>query len=204
MGLEKSFETLQESSTHKLGQKLQETSLSKLVRDIKSLKNDTEIEILTSIIFAFTKASLIDRDFSEEEEKEIAKRISRFIKLKQETLDKLIHAAVKELGSSAGRNSDFVATPFIYLAKKSNHKTKIRLYRYLTEVVASDDEVTDEEEYLLKLAGQAFGLSDKEIREYLLATELKTTLEEEVPHDPEKDSFASGAEHPVIKIDFDT
>lgn len=204
MGLKASFEGLKSQSTADLGKVLLESQLGETVKELTSLKSDTQRQIFISLIFCFTKASLIDREFSDEEKKEVAKRTSRFLNLPQESLEKLIQTAAKELLSSKGRQSDFVATPFLFLSKKTNDKTKKRIYRYLTEVVASDDEVAKEEEYLLRLAGLAFGLSEKEVREYLLATELKTDLEEVAPIDNTKDSFASGGEAPVIKIDFDS
>ena len=206
MGLKTSFTSLKTKSSKDLGASLLKTKLSDVVNEIPSLKNDNQKQILTAIVFSFTKASLIDREFCEREEKEIAKRISRFINLKPELLLRLINAAENELNSPSGRKSDFVATPYIFLAKKADEKTKRRLYRYLTDIIAIDNDVAVEEEYLLKLVGEVFGFSNKEIREYLLATELKTDQEElaEPISDVPKDSFSSGGEAPIIKMTFDS
>lgn len=205
MGLKASFENLKTQSTATLGRTLLESDLGTAVKEFTTLKSDTQKQIFISLIYCFTKTALIDREFSEEERQEVAKRTSRFLNLPQESLVLLIQTAAKELLSSKGRQSDFVATPFIFLSKKTNEKTLRKIYRYLTEVVASDDQVAQEEEYLLRLAGLAFGLTDKEVREYLLATELKTDLEDVQAYDPNKDSFApeNGGQAPVIKIDFD-
>jgi uncharacterized tellurite resistance protein B-like protein len=207
MGLKSSFTNLKTKTSKELGASLLKTKLCEVINEVPSLKNDNQKQILTAIIFSFTKASLIDREFCEREEKEIAKRVSRFINLKPEQLMRLINAAENELNSSAGRKSNFVATPYLFLAKKADEKTKRRLYRYLTDIVAIDSDVAVEEEYLLKLVGEIFGFSDKEIREYLLATELKTGQEElsEPDSDKPRDSFSSkGGEAPIIKMTFES
>ena len=129
----------------------------------------------------------------------MCKRLSRFIRLDEELLNGLIAQAQKDLKSSRGRNADFIAAFYSYLAKKADEKSRHRIYRYLASIVASDDEVADEERYLLELVGGAFGFTDKEIREYLLTSEFMTHQDETLPSE-RKDT--SSQEMPVIKFDL--
>ncbi len=199
MGLKKSFSELNKASLESL--KLNFTSLN-LFKEVQTATNLTIKEhdaVLTAITYAFTKASLIDRDFSVEEKREVSKRLSRFIRLKQDSLNALISCAQKDLRSSKGRNSDFIASFYCYLGKKADEKSRHRIYRYLATIVASDDEVVDEERYLMELIGTSFGLSEKDIQEYLLTSELITHQDEVLPSEKED---TSSQEMPIIKFDL--
>ncbi len=204
MGLKASFAAAENKSRGDLQEIISKSQLYKKTQMITRLKNERQKATLSSIILIFTKTSLIDRNFSQSELLEITKRIRRFLDLEDENIQELIFEAKKELSGSIGRSPDFVAAPFAYLGKIANDKTKERLFRYLTEIVAADKKTENEEMYLLEIAGAAFGLSEKSVREYLLATELKSDLEEVQIKDEWKDSFSSqaGAEPPVIKFEI--
>ncbi|GEM_PF-5975159 len=204
MGLKASFAAAENKSRGDLQEIISKSQLYKKTQMITRLKNERQKATLSSIILIFTKTSLIDRNFSQSELLEITKRIRRFLDLEDENIQELIFEAKKELSGSIGRSPDFVVAPFAYLGKIANDKTKERLFRYLTEIVAADKKTENEEMYLLEIAGAAFGLSEKSVREYLLGTELKSDLEEVQIKDEWKDSFSSqaGGEPPVIKFEI--
>lgn len=204
MGLKYSFSAAITKSTKELEQIILKSQIYQKTAGILRLKNDKQRMTLSSIILVFTKASMIDRDFNEQERQEVIKRIQRFLNLGEDETYALILETKKELQGLSGRNPDFIAAPFAYLGKVANDKTKDKLFRYLTNIVAADKKVEEEEEYLLELAGMAFGLPEKTIREYLLATELMTDLEEIQKKDEWSDSFSSGSstEAPVIRFEL--
>lgn len=199
MGLKKSFVKGQKAPPEKLKNIFTTLKLLTEVEAKVKLPNRDQETVLVAIIYAFTKISLIDREFSVKEKKEVSKRLSRFIRLDQETLIHLIATAQRDLRSAVGRGSDFVASFYCFLGKKADEKSRNRIYRYLTNIVASDDEVSDEEHYLMELIGMSFDLSEKEIREYLLTSELMTH-QDDVPPSEREDT--SSYETPIIKFDL--
>lgn len=201
MGLKASFQELQKQSSDDLKKQFSKSHLYEKVAGLTNLKKKDHDYVLTAIIYAFTKTSLIDRDFASEERKEVSKRIRRFLNLEDNTILELIELAEKDLKSSLGRNSDFVASFFLFLGKKANEKTRHKIFRYLGQIIASDDDVSAEERYLLELVGEAYGLSDKEVREYLITAEFITTTDDIIPSQEEVPT--SNQELPVIKFELD-
>lgn len=201
MGLKNSFSDLAKKALPELKEYFSSTELHKKVLGLTNLTKKDHDYVLTSLIYAFTKTSLIDRDFASQEKKEVAKRIQRFLNLDDDTIIGLIDQAEKELKSGKGRDPDFIASFFLYLGKKANEKTRHKIFRYLGHIIASDDEVTQEERYLLELVGESFGLSDKEVREYLITAEFITTTDDVIPSQEETPSVAQDI--PIIKFELD-
>lgn len=206
MGLKNSFEDLQKESLEQLKSHFSSTPLHNQVQGLTNLTKKDHDFVLTSIIYSFTKTSLVDRDFDPKEKKEVAKRVSRFLNLEEATLVDLINQAEKDLKGVQGRSSDFVASFFIYLGKKANEKTRHKIFRYLGNIIASDNEVVQEERYLIELVGKSFGLSDIEISECLITADLMGDIAEEQEFLTEVKAEAEAQKTndapPVIKFDL--
>lgn len=204
MGLKSTFEKALEKNKIQLEGELRKTKTFLATQNL-SLKESHQ-SIVTSLSLIFLKMSLIDREVSESEINEVKKRLSRFLEMGEAQLMTLLHASKIDLSGVQGRKPDIPAAAVAYLSKRANTKTKQRIFRYLINIVSADKKIETEEKYLLEITGATFGLKEKEVREYLLAAELQTSLEELEVKDPWVDSYKSEnppTEDIVIHLDLD-
>lgn len=204
MGLKSTFEKALEKNKIQLEGELRKTKTFLATQNL-SLKESHQ-SIVTSLSLIFLKMSLIDREVSESEINEVKKRLSRFLEMGEAQLMTLLHASKIDLSGVQGRKPDIPAAAVAYLSKRANTKTKQRIFRYLINIVSADKKIETEEKYLLEITGATFGLKEKEVREYLLAAELQTSLEELEAKDPWVDSYKSEnptTEDIVIHLDLD-
>ncbi|MCR9206065.1 MAG: TerB family tellurite resistance protein [Halobacteriovoraceae bacterium] len=200
MGLKSTFEEYSKLNKNQIVSKLKDSKTYLWATSLNLQENETLV--LSSLSIVFLKMIAIDRDIDEKEIQEVKKRLNRFIKIEEPALSALMNSSKNDIEQRT-LGAKLLAASSFYLATKANDKTKTRIFRYLVNIISSDKKIENEEEYLLKLIGMTFGINEKTVKEYLLAAELQTSLEQMEKLDPSLDPFSSNnSDSPIIKFDL--
>lgn len=199
MGLKSTFEEQKNKNSQQLESVLKESKTYLWAQSLNLSSKETLV--LSSLSLLFIKMVAIDREILDSEIKEVKKRLLRFIKIEEPAFSALLNASKNDI--SKRENAALIGAAASFLSQKANDKTRERIFRYLINIISADKKVEKEESYLLELIGDTFGVSEKTVREYLLAAELQTSLEELEKSDPNKDPYSNGdSVSPIITFEI--
>jgi uncharacterized tellurite resistance protein B-like protein len=206
MSTQQVIERIQNLPLTQLTKKLKDSVFFAEISQMNLIKGEKPNLILTGLFVSFVKMALIDRDYDDNEEAHVIKRLKRFINKDTVTLFKATQK-IKTLINQNRQKTDLIYSFSVYLAAIADQKTKDKIFNSFIQLAQADSEISEEEKFLIKNYSLIFGMNEKEAFEQILKASLLAQSAER------EDSSVSNAEEstqgphqeseaPIIKFDF--
>lgn len=200
MSTQKTITELMNQSVEEISQSLEASSFFKTISELKLVEGRTQNLILTSLFVSFVKMALIDRDYDDLEEAQIIKRLQRFANIDTLTLFKASNA-IKRLLNQNRNETALIYSFSVYLAKKANQKSKDRIFNSFIQITQADNEVSEQEKYLIKNYALIFGMNEMEAFEQILAASLLAQSDDSIEDEKKAEPHLEN-EAPIIKFEY--